>query len=511
MAYTDPPGVAELDVEPGSYRVYVSRGAEWSLYATDVTLDPGETELVDAHIARVLDTPGFISSDYHVHLVDSPDSRISSVSRVLSYAGEGVDNLIATDHDALTDLMPTVRALGLRSFLHATVGEEITTFDYGHFNAYPQRTDAARASRGSTDWARPAPAGEDFPSLGHYVRTPAEVEAEAIGKPQNAGLETAVQINHISSHFGPLRIDTSATPPRSFLPDPTVFRLDPSVANFFHPFAALELWNGANLGAQNVFLQERMGIWMNLLNQGYPTTAISDTDTHTFYDLETAGAHTWTPSSSDAPEAIVDDEIGLAVKAGKAVGGQGIYVQTRLEADDEADFSLGGSTLAHTSGGSATLHVDVQAPLWAPYDRIEIYANAQTTVAGTNGGTPVFFGANPTRVLTLGNGDFAVATEVVDPGVPGASRHRTQLEVDFDGLTEDTWFVVIVKGTPGQSPPMFPVYARDLSAAQNPGLAELVVQSPGEAGVRALGVTNALYLDVDGNGTFDAPGVQVAP
>jgi len=29
--------------------------------------------------------------------------------------------------------------------------------------------------------------------------------------------------------------------------------------------------------------------------------------------------------------------------------------------------------------------------------------------------------------------------------------------------------------------------------------------------VRALGFTNALYLDVDGNGDFDAPGVRVAP
>jgi hypothetical protein len=292
-----------------------------------------------------------------------------------------------------------------------------------------------------------------------------------------------------------------------------VFRLDPAVANFFHPFRALELWNGANGGAQRAFLLERIGVWMNLLNQGFPTTAIADTDTHTFLDLDSAGAHTWTPSASDAPAAIDDDEIGRSVAAGRAVGGQGLYVQATLQGTGGllADFGLVGTTLSSTSDGAATLSVEVQAPLWAQYDTIEIYANAETSVAVLNQGTPVLFGAVPTQVLTLAGGGFTVQTEVVDPAVPGASRRRTQLDVPLAGLTEDTWVVVVVKGSQGTSPPMFPVYPKDVTAAQNPGLAQLVVQSAAENGVRALGFTNALYLDVDGNGDFDAPGVRVAP
>jgi hypothetical protein len=405
-----------------------------------------------------------------------------------------------------------IRSLGLVPFVHSTVGEEITTFDYGHFNAYPQRPDPELASYGSTDWAEAAPPGQDFPSAGAFCLAPAEVEAAAIGKAQNAGLETTVQINHIGSHFRPLRIDTSIAPPRSFLPDPTLFRLDPAVANFFHPFAALELWNGASVGAQNEFLRERIGIWMNLLNQGLGATAIADTDTHTFFDLRTAGAHTWTPSRSDQPAAIEDDEIGRSVQAGKAVGGQGLYVQARLAtALGSAGFGLADATLVSTDDGAATLEIDVQAPAFAPYDTIEIYANAATTVALAEGGTPVFFGAVPTQVLRLADGDFSVETEVVEAGVPGATRLRTQLEVPFAGLVEDTWFVVLAKGSQGSSPPLFPVYAQSLSAAENPTLAELAVQRPAEAGVRALGFTNALYLDVDGNRAFDAPGVRVAP
>jgi hypothetical protein len=201
------------------------------------------------------------------------------------------------------------------------------------------------------------------------------------------------------------------------------------------------------------------------------------------------------------------------VQGGRAVGGQGIYVQAALTGTGgaTADFSLGGTTLSQSSDGDAELAIEIQAPLWAPYDRIEIYANAETTVTGSVGGTPTAFGAVPTQVLTVDGGDFTVDTELVDPDVPGASRLHTQLIVPFEPLAEDTWFVVIVKGTLGESPPMFPVYPRNVTAAQNPGLAQLVVQGPGESGVRALGVTNALYLDVDGSPGFDAPGVRVAP
>ena len=77
FAYTDPPGFAALDVEPGDYQVYVSRGSEYSLWTAPITITGGETTVLDAAIARVLDTTGFVSSDYHVHLINSPDSRIS--------------------------------------------------------------------------------------------------------------------------------------------------------------------------------------------------------------------------------------------------------------------------------------------------------------------------------------------------------------------------------------------------------------------------------------------------
>jgi hypothetical protein len=521
LGFAGASGVAELALEPGSYQVYVTRGSEWSVFSAPVTTTAGDTTVVEARIARVVNTEGFISSDYHVHMVNSPDSRIANATRVLSFAAEGVDNLIATDHDAITDLAPTIRELGLAPFLHTTIGEEITTFDYGHFNAYPQARDLTRAaSSGSTDWAGAAAPGADFPSLGSYALSPAQVDAAAKGKAQNAALPTVVQINHIDSHFAPLRIDTALTPPRSNLaacpgsaanPCPTFYRLNPAITNFFHAFAALELWNGSNNSHQTQFLDERIGIWMNLLNQGIVSTAIADTDTHSVLDLETAGARTWTPSASDAPSAISDGEIAQAVSTARAVGGQGVYVQTRLvEGAQSADFSLGGSTLVTATDGSVDLEIHVQAPIWAPYDTIEIYRNASTRVAAGSGATPVLYDAVPTTTLSAGTG-FTVSITNVAPSVVGASRFETHLTVPLSGLARDEWIVVVVKGTPGTSAPMFPVFPRDLSAAQNTTLGDLTSVTASETGVRALGFTNALFVDVDGDGNFDPPGVSVVP
>lgn len=527
IEYADAEGKAAFDIEPGTYQVFVSRGTEYSSFDAPVTIVAGATSTVSAEIARVLDTSGFISSDYHVHMLNSPDSRISFEDRALSFAGEGVDNIISTDHDARTDLLPTIASLGLTPFVHATIGEEITTFDYGHFNAYPQGIDPTRVSGGSTDWAGAAPPGMDFPSFGHFVLTPAEIEAAVLGDPVNAGLDPVVQINHITSHFEPLKIDTSLPGgPASLLTDAEkqarrLCSLDVAGScaargELFHPFPALELWNGASPGAQSTFLGSRMGIWMNLLNHGIPTMAIADSDTHTLNDVEQAGARTWTPSSTDDPASIVDAEIGDAVRAGKGVGGQGLYVQARLEATDGsggvADFTLAGATLLPVGNGEANLVIDVQAPIWAEYDTIEIYQNATTCVSGKNGGVPVLFGAVPTLTLTAGGSDtgseFTIQEVDVFPAVPGAKRRESQRTVPLTGLVGDAWVVVVVKGTSGVSRPMFPVYPRNLSQASNMTLADLLDGNLGEGGVNALGFTNALYVDTDvpANG-FDAPGV----
>jgi len=410
-----------------------------------------------------------------------------------------------------------IASLGIGDWVSSTIGEEITTADYGHYNAYPMTIDPTRPSGGSTDWGGAAPPGMDFPSYGAFVATPAEIEALGDSGPQSTP-QTLVQINHISSHFGPMKIDTQLVPPRSLLThaEALAFRLpgdpnDPDAlgGDLFHHFPALEIWNGSGAGSQDEFIKSRLGIWFNHLNQGLLTTGVFDTDTHSFANLRTAGARTWTASPVDAPALIESADVAASVRAGRAVGGQGVFVQTRLHARDgsgaSADLTWDGSTLVRSTNGHVDLEIDIQAPTWAPYRFIAIYANAATTGVD-EGGTPSRFryGATPTRVLIAGT-HFAIDTVVVDAGVPGATRLETNVVVPFEGLSEDTWFVVTVRGFAGGSEAMFPIFPAGLDAASNTTLAELLDGNVGENGVLALGVTNPLYADVDGEPGFQPP------
>jgi hypothetical protein len=307
--YTGADGVASFEIETNSYHVFVSRGTEYSVWSTTLPSESGKITVaagtpvnLTARIARVVDTPGFLSSDFHVHGIASADSQVSDVDRAEGFAGEGVDNIIATDHHVHKDYKPTIAALGLSNFVTGTIGEEITTFDYGHYNSYPVTIDASLPSGGSTDWAVAAPPGEDFPSHGAFNLAPADIFTLATTNAHSTAA-TTVQINHIGSHFGPLKIDTSIVPPTDAMSaaDRATRRLDPAnppLGDLFFAFPALELWNGYNRGHQSEFLEGRIGIWMNLLDQGIATTAISDTDTHTFRNLRQAGARTWTAASA---------------------------------------------------------------------------------------------------------------------------------------------------------------------------------------------------------------------
>ena len=52
---------------------------------------------------------------------------------------------------------------------------------------------------------------------------------------------------------------------------------------------------------------------------------------------------------------------------------------------------------------------------------------------------------------------------------------------------------------------MFPVYPRSLNTASNTTLANLVDSNVGEGGTMALGVTNALFAEVNGIPGFQPP------
>ena len=95
---------------------------------------------------------------------------------------------------------------------------------------------------------------------------------------------------------------------------------------------------------------------------------------------------------------------------------------------------------------------------------------------------------------SLEDGDFDI-----DDAPPGVARLEETLSLPLT-LVEDSWVVVVVSGTDGDCEPMFPVYAADLDDEFNLTLADLLDGNLDEGGVMALGFTNALFVDLGGDG-----------
>jgi len=154
-------GKASLDLPaPGTYEVVVSRGFEYEVHRERVVdLRPGFTRRVLAVVVRSVDTTGWVSADGHVHANPSFDSSTSMELRAITMAAEGVEVLVATDHDVVSDYQPVIRELGLERVLTSEPGVETTTLELGHFLAFPLRYDFTKAPQhNAPDWVQLHPA-----------------------------------------------------------------------------------------------------------------------------------------------------------------------------------------------------------------------------------------------------------------------------------------------------------------------------------------------------------------
>src|SRR5262249_15864596 len=177
-------GTGALRVPVGTYDIYVSRGPEWELYvARGVKVEPGGAE-VRAQIRHVVDTRGWLSADFHVHAAPSPDSRVPMIDRVHEFVSEGIDMIVSTDPNVVSDYPPISQELRLGKYLASGGGGEITTATWGPFGAFPLPQSLERSGHGAIH-AGARTADEIFRSV-------REVAPDAIVNVHHPRLEKAI-------------------------------------------------------------------------------------------------------------------------------------------------------------------------------------------------------------------------------------------------------------------------------------------------------------------------------
>ena len=169
-------------------------------------------------------------------------------------------------------------------------------------------------------------------------------------------------------------------------------------------------------------------------------------------------------------------------------------------------LALGLPTLISTTDGAATITVEIESPLWAEFDSVEYYVNNVPAPDDydSNPSTPPFYRVTPDVVQTAGV-DFAANTVDDFPSIPRAGHLEATTSLSLTGLTDDTWVVVLVRGTDGVSKPLFPVVPNDLDETTNPTLTDLTDGNLGELGVVDTAFTNPVFIDINGNAAYDAP------
>jgi hypothetical protein len=451
---------------------------EWSVWPPDaidtlgepITLTAGQALDLTAEIAAVVDTSGAISGDFHVHGVNSPDSPVLFTDRVLSFLGEGVDVLVSTDHDFITDYAPRIQEMNAQDELVSLVGLEITTFDYGHYNGFPLVADLALRNGGAMDWAGGPEEGKTPGEIFEWV---ASFEGEQV-----------IQINHAGTGFiSSLKADVLHG---LTLADPTDFRLpatepDPVTGDtglWSEDFTAMEILNGHSMSDFWVIFRW----WTTMIGRGFSPTGTAVSDTHKIIASQAGSPRSFifVDSEHDTVPTFDKPTYVKAVNEGRLIGTNGPFF--RLVAENEVgDQALIGDTLTSAIGETVSVYVHMSLPEWMEVDTLDVYMNL-TDEVNTNPGQKISSEVEPTvRIpILLGEDDL----EVVAQGLVTHRRYTKTISFDIN-VERDSYVIVMIRGMGEESPTMYPVVHNK--------------------GVRAFAFSNPLYIDADGNGYDQFP------
>lgn len=493
IAYVPPQGNLAISLPPGQYEVRVMRGPEYSMWPDTAPLIGATVDLtaadasLDATLARVLETQGWMSADLHVHAVNSPDSNVGNAERALSFAAEGVDVLVSTDHDAITDFAPVVRDLGAEAVMATMIGCEVTPFDYGHLQAYPLIR-REQPNGGAFDWA-----GGIGPSL-----RPDQIFAGLRAEHPNVVL----QMNHPRGFGGALsqlRVDTATSESHA---RPETFRLEPvsgatatGTKIFSNDFDAMEVMNGtsANLAVMND--------WMTFLSRGLIKTATAVSDTHNTRTHVGGYSRTWVKVGTDLPTQFDASAFAAALKAQRAFGSNGPVLQVTAQAVSSTGAPLrnpaeiGGTvSIDPAAGEQVELTIDVQSPEWLTFDTIEVYTHTTGREAFDGVANTTWPEGRIHKKVALD--PLALPVEAV-PGLNGFLARRIHVVQKIAvAPAADTWFVVFVRGTGGGSSPLFPLAWHGVACDSGTGLC-----APRSA--KAWAYSNPVFVDANGTGAYD--------
>ncbi|MBI5487949.1 MAG: CehA/McbA family metallohydrolase [Deltaproteobacteria bacterium] len=439
-------------VKPGRYRAAVSRGFEYDLVEQEVDIPADGSATLAVTLERLLDTPGWLAGDFHIHTARSPDGKVTPCERVAEAAAEGLDIAISTDHDAYTDYAPCIEEQGLTPFLANVRGCEVSNMGAGgHRNAYPLPI--------APDWVVQNSGPQYWVSLSAHDLNE-KLHAEAT--------HPAVQINHgrsSDSYMNWIQFDpVSGTVGRTgeTLTD-NWDAMECSNGGSF-PFDDVDLLTPAGDAALQAMADTARGdvpLWadyLSFLRMGWTISAMGTSDVHGRNE-GTGYARSYVNLGTDDPTTVTEDQIRDAVLAQRVVVSNGAYLHVVTEGVE----AMGAEDVVPIAGTEVELYVEAQAIPSFDLSFLYVFAN----------GRPLYLRRDASGILAedtdAGGGTLELALvegDALDDVIRFATEVRHTPEAD-------TYYHVLVRGVGSMGP----------------------LPSDGP-----FAYTNAIYVDVDGGG-----------
>jgi hypothetical protein len=410
-------GDCELRVPVGTYDVFISHGPEWDSATERIDVRHGADVEVHAKLHHVVETPGWISGDFHVHAAASLDSKVPMRDRVFQFVADGVDLIVSTDHNVIASYAPIITELGVGDLLASATGDEITTKSWGHFGAFPLATEEGELGHGAIPVAK---------------KKPAEIFAD-IRKRAPAAL---INIHHPRLEHGDIGYfhlaeldETKGVAKR---------------AGFSFDFDAIEVLNGYQ-DADRRTLGRVISDWVSFLDAGKHVAATGNSDTHHLTFNLGGYPRNYVKVGDVALDKLDPAAVAAAVKAGHS------YFTTGPIVDATIDGAGMGDTVT-VKGGHVTLALRVRAPAWISTNVVQVIgvggAILATVPCGPNDKVVRFDGkieldlAKDGYVFVRVDGDTPEAPNVGDSKsftvYPLAITNPIWVDVDGDGKVTPT-------------------------------------------------------------------------
>ena len=425
-------GNASHPLAPGKYTVIVSHGPEYDAVTESIEVKAGQTARLKVVLVRTVDSTGWVSGEFHSHSTPSGDNTSLQRGRVLNLLAENLEFAPCTEHNRIDTYEDDLQALGATKLMATCTGMELTgsPLPVNHQNAFPMLRKPLTQDGG-------APVTDENP----------EVQIERLAMWDNKS-DKVVQMNH--PHLAQIMSDRDLDG-KSDVGFRKMFQFADVIE--IHPLETIFKVPAADTAPRDRG-SNRMFHWMLMLNMGYRTPGVVNTDAH--YNWHGSGwLRNYIASSTDDPAQITTAEMQRAIEAGHMVMTSAPFLQTELRTklDGKSQTFIPGSSVS-LGGNPARLWIRVQCANWYDINRVQVFANGR---------------AVPELNFTRGT----------HAGLFGSGAMRFETEIDLPQMKEDTHLIV---ATIGEGLTLGDVMGSEFG--KNPPVA----------------VANPIYVDIDGSG-----------